>query len=84
MLVCGIAKEISHNYFSPFCKSPTPFFQTRPWRGHKTRIVPVTLYPGVQRTAARTKASCSDLQVLILILKILKLIRQLINEVKQF
>ena len=29
-------------------------------------IVPVTLYPGVEHTAAQTKALCSDWQVLIL------------------
>jgi hypothetical protein len=48
----------------PFA-SPAPFFRTRQCLGQTHRPTPVTAYPGVHLTAARTNASCSDWHVLI-------------------
>lgn len=58
----GIAK-ITH--FSPICRSPAPFRRIKPWREQITTTAPETAYPGDDRVAARTMASCWDSQVLI-------------------
>lgn len=47
-------------HLSPFCRSPAPFLRTRQCLGQTQRPTPVTLYPGVHLTTARTSASCSD------------------------
>ena len=59
-------REIScGTHFSPFLRSPAPFFRIRQCLEQITKTAPDTAYPAVDQVLARTRASCWDSQVLI-------------------